>query len=77
MKWPLNTTSVTTYRPNGLHFHDLKLYSFHHVPCMQMTSATGQETSLQGVTDSLTEIGRCNGMEMNVSKIEVMITTRQ
>jgi len=30
------------------------------------------EISLQGVTDGLTEIGRCNGMEMNVEKTKVI-----
>jgi len=36
-----------------------------------------RDTSLQGVTDGLTEIGRCNGMEMNVEKTEVIRISRQ
>jgi hypothetical protein len=31
-----------------------------------------EETSLQGVPDSLTETGRCNGMEMDMEKTKVM-----
>jgi hypothetical protein len=35
------------------------------------------ETVLQGMTDRLTEIGRCYGMEMNVEKTKVMRISRQ
>jgi hypothetical protein len=34
-----------------------------------------KETSLQGMPDSLTEIGRCNGMDMNVDKTKVKMET--
>ena len=36
-----------------------------------------EETVLQGMTDKLTEIGRCYGMEMNVEKTKVMRISRQ
>jgi hypothetical protein len=36
-----------------------------------------EETVLQGMIDSLIEIGRCYGMEMNVEKIKVMRISRQ
>ena len=36
-----------------------------------------EETVLQGMTDKLTEIGRCCGMEMNVEKTKVMGISRQ
>ena len=36
-----------------------------------------EETVLQGMTDKLTEIGRCYGMEMNVGKTKVMRISRQ
>jgi hypothetical protein len=36
-----------------------------------------EETVLQDMTDNLTEIGRCYGMEMNVEKTKVMRISRQ
>ena len=36
-----------------------------------------EETVLQGMTDKLTEIGKCYGMEMNVEKTKVMRISRQ
>jgi hypothetical protein len=36
-----------------------------------------EETVLQGITDRLTEIGRCYGMELNVEKTKVMRTSWQ
>ena len=35
-----------------------------------------EETVLQSMTDKLTEIGRCYGMEMNVEKTKVMRISR-
>jgi hypothetical protein len=35
------------------------------------------QTVLQGMTDRLTEIEKCYGMEMNVEKTKVMRTSRQ
>jgi len=34
-------------------------------------------TVLQGVTDGMTEIGRCSGMETNVEKTKVIRISRQ
>jgi len=36
-----------------------------------------KEKMLQDMTDKLTEIGRCYGMEMNVEKTKVMRISRQ
>jgi len=36
-----------------------------------------RETPLQGVTDGITEIGRCNGMEMNVEKTKAIRISQQ
>ena len=36
-----------------------------------------KETVLQDMTDKLTEIGRCYGMEMNVEKTKVLRISRQ
>ena len=36
-----------------------------------------EEGVLQGITESLTEIGRYHGMEMNVEKTKAMIISRQ
>jgi hypothetical protein len=36
-----------------------------------------EEMVLQGMADSVTEIGRCYGMEMNVEKTKVMGISRQ
>ena len=36
-----------------------------------------EETVLQDMTDKLTEIGRCYGMEMNVEKTKVMRSSRR
>jgi hypothetical protein len=43
-----------------------------HPACKWLVLLAKKETSLQGVTDSLTETGRCNRMEMNVEKTKVM-----
>jgi hypothetical protein len=36
-----------------------------------------EETVLQGMTDKLTDIGRCYGMEMNVGKSKAIRISRQ
>jgi len=36
-----------------------------------------KETALQGMSDGMTGIGRCSGMEMNVEKTKVMRISRQ
>ena len=36
-----------------------------------------EETVIQGMSDKLTEIGMCNGMEMNVEETKVMRISRQ
>jgi hypothetical protein len=36
-----------------------------------------EETTLKGMIDTLTEIGRCCGMEMNVGKNKIMRISRE
>jgi len=43
-----------------------------HPACSWLVLLAKGDTSLQGVTDGLTEIGRYNGMEMNVEKTKVI-----